>query len=80
MKAGVEEAIQEALELESGRREGGNPPATIVRWALVAEVLEPGDDHVSLDVVTSDDLPAWQLKGLAWALGRQADDTLTIDE
>ena len=75
----MEEAIQEALELESGRREGGDSPATIVRWALVAEVLEPGDDHVSLDVVTSDHLPAWQLKGLAWALDRQAGDMLALD-
>lgn len=80
MRAGVEEAIREALELESGRREGGEAPAAVVRWALVAEVLEPGDEEVSLSLVFSDNLTAWQAHGLARAIEKNADAGWIIED
>lgn len=51
----------------------GRPKAAIVRWVLVAELLEPGDTDVSLDVCGSDNLTAWQAYGLAKAIEKNAD-------
>lgn len=71
--------VSEILEAESGRLPDGEKPAAVVRWALVAEVLEPGDEDVSLDVIASDNLTSWQARGLAWALERQAEDLHLMD-
>lgn len=70
-----EKLIQKIIEEQSGREEAG----AVIRWALVAEVLEPGDEEVSLDIVASDNLTAWQARGLAWALEKQAEDLHFMD-
>lgn len=75
----AEHHISETVELLSERAAEGRPKATVVRWVLVAEVLVPGEDEVSLDIVASDNLTSWQASGLAWALEKQAEDLHFID-
>lgn len=73
-----DDLIQQAIDIERARDE--EEPAMVIRYALVAEVMEPGADQPCLLTLASDNLASWQMRGFAWALEQEASDTHIIDQ
>lgn len=54
-------------------REGAGKSAPVVRYALALEVMLPEHPNPSVFTEISDNMTAWNLKGLAWLLNKECE-------
>lgn len=68
----TDDLVQEIIDTERGADD--ELRGYVVRYAIVAEVVEQDADDVTLDIISSENLPSWQMRGLGWALSKYAED------
>lgn len=70
----VDDRIQELVNLIS--QSSGEAPGPVVRWSLVVQVLQDDQEHLTAFTRHSDNMMAWELRGHAWLLEKDAEDAL----
>lgn len=70
----MDELIQQIADLVS--EEQDRAPAPVIRWTLACEVMPTDAEEIEVLTRYSDNMAAWQIKGMAWLMERDATHAL----